>query len=208
MRRLLSDVGLSNLYTKGVAAKNDLRQAVPAGYAMPNVTTRVFLNRLIIEEALEACEGFGVTLVYTDHLGHKHQIKDMANIEIVPTHEPDLDKAIDACGDTVYVATGAMVACGAPDLPHLREICRANDAKFPGGVAITNEYGKYQKPEGWVAPDHAAVRARVMERFDRKLETIPLSNLVIETDRLLRQRSTCGTQENGIRSTDHQPNMP
>ena len=65
-----------------------------------------------------------------------------------------MEAIIDGCCDTIYVATGTLAVCGVPDLPHLDEVCRANNAKFPGGQGVCNTYGKYTKPEGWVPPNH------------------------------------------------------
>lgn len=70
-------------------------------------------------------------------------------------YEVNLEGIIDGGADAIYTATGVILACGAPDLPHLEEVCRANDSKFPGGVAtIRPSDGKYLKPEGWKGPDH------------------------------------------------------
>ena len=47
---------------------------------------------------------------------------------------------------------------GVPENIHEEEVCRANNDKFPGGVAILREDGKFLKPEGWCGPDHAGLR--------------------------------------------------
>jgi len=71
---------------------------------------------------------------------------------------PNLIGMIDGNCDIIYVATGNMLQCGAPDMPHLQEVCWANDSKFPGGVAFTDSTtGKFLKPEGWQPPNHQRI---------------------------------------------------
>jgi predicted HAD superfamily Cof-like phosphohydrolase len=72
-----------------------------------------------------------------------------------------MESVIDGCVDTIYVATGTLAAYGVPDLPHIVEVNRANEAKFPNGKATLNDAGKFQKPEGWTGPDHALVRSKI-----------------------------------------------
>ena len=108
------------------------------------------MARLVLQEAIETVHAFGF---------YPQALDDRENFVLVPIEkELDVLEIIDGCCDTVYVAIGAMCAMGVPDEPHLKEVCRANDDKFPNGEAIVNSYGKYQKPEGWVGPDHQKVK--------------------------------------------------
>jgi len=151
---MLSQVARSNLFTKAVAAKFDSRQEVPERYAIPNVETRLLLARLIYEEAMETIQALGCYRVH-DAAAGEHSI-DLENIE---RDKLNIDDIIDGCCDTIYVATGALCAVGAPDVRHLQEVCVANDSKFPQGNAIIDpKTGKYLKPKDWKAPDHAKIR--------------------------------------------------
>jgi len=146
----LSTVARSNLYTMGVTSAHDERQVIPEEPGMPSEEVRKLRAQLILEEAIETAEalGFMVSVSY----------KEGAHcIRVEPFFEPDLEKIIDGCCDTNYVCIGTLCALGLEDLPHLEEVNRANDRKFPGGVALTNENGKFQKPEGWQGPDHHQV---------------------------------------------------
>lgn len=153
----LSKVALSCLFTKGVAAKQDPRQKVLPSYGVPDLETRRLLAKLILEEAEETIEALGF-FVYEEgdcSLG-------VAELTGRKSDESDLEKVIDGCCDTIYVATGCLVACGVPDLPHLAEVCRANNQKFPGGVAIINpDTGKYLKPPLWSPPDHTSIEVEM-----------------------------------------------
>jgi hypothetical protein len=144
MKGMLSRVAISNLFTKGSTVKHDPRQAVLPKPGVPDEATRLLLARLILEEAQETINALGFEIVRTPTL--------------VGSLRPDLENVIDGCCDTIYVATGAMVACGVPDLPHLYAVCRANNRKFPGGVpTIEPVTGKYLKPPGWTPPDHVGL---------------------------------------------------
>lgn len=156
----LSPTAISNLFTMGISARNDPRQRVPDMYAVPGLMVRELRARLILEEALEtiAALGFSIRPKSTKQFYH------VSDVDLLPIEEMavDIDDVIDGCADTIYVAIGTMLVHGAPDLPHLAEINRTNNAKFPGAVAITNpETGKFQKPPGWQPPDHKRVRQAV-----------------------------------------------
>lgn len=166
----LSNTALSNLFTMGVAAANDPRQRVPEQYGIPEGPTRVLRARLCVEEVLELAEGLGFVVYFKTPLATeqaeveesaRYAKADMDGIKLVAGPAPDIDKIIDAVCDLIYVATGTMLVCGAPDNPHLEAVNRANNAKFPGGKAITDANGKFQKPPGWQAPNHGAARCLV-----------------------------------------------
>lgn len=165
----LSEVALSNLFTMGATQKVDPRQKLPAGYEVPPEETRILRAKLLMEECLETIQGLGLR-AYNAYPGYVNK----EDLEYIPYNRPyctgSLEGIIDGCCDLIYVATGTLLACGAPDLPHLLAVCEANNAKFPGGVATVNADGKYQKPEGWQAPDHAAVQKRVEQQW-RELES-------------------------------------
>lgn len=148
---VISEVAESNLFTKAATVPYDSRQAVPDTYSVPEPGTRLLLGQLVLEEALETIHALGLDMQM--RAGKPYLVVDM-------THEPDIYDIIDGACDTIYVSTGVLCAVGAPDTPHLREVCAANDRKFPDGIATINpETGKYLKPPGWVGPKHAIVRS-------------------------------------------------
>jgi predicted HAD superfamily Cof-like phosphohydrolase len=153
----LSQVAISCLHTMRIAADKDGRQEVPPDYIIPSKKVRELRARLILEEALETIKALGFCLAplgaFVDEIG------DVEFKALPFPHKSKLNDIIDGCCDTIYVAVGTLCAVGAPDLPHLAEVCRANNAKFPGGVAITDpKTGKFLKPKGWTGPDHDKVR--------------------------------------------------
>lgn len=156
---LLSETYCSNLFTKSAAFNFDKRQVIPAvAYTVPDAKTRLLLAKLVFEEAQETIHALGCILSQTND----------GPIEVVDDGGGplSLEKVIDGACDTIYVATGVLAACGVPDMPHLTEVCDANNAKFPNGVAIIDpKSGKYLKPEGWKAPDHMNVK-RTHQSFD------------------------------------------
>lgn len=155
----LSSVAESCLFTMGVASAQDPRQAIPGEYTTPPADVRLLRARLILEEALETVNALGFNPRTTPHDGSQVDVS-MNRIYFEPQATASLADIIDGCCDTIYVATGTLCACGAPDLIHLTEVNRANDAKFPGGKAtMCEKTGKYLKPEGWQPPDHETVMA-------------------------------------------------
>lgn len=162
---LLSPTAMSNLFTKGCTARRDKRQKVRKSYSIPSIDTRKLLAQLILEEALETVKALGFNVATTRDLTVIQEIGDVA---LRPTYESkDLEKIIDGCCDTIYVATGALVACGVPDIPHMQAVCGANNRKFPDGQVVFNEQtGKYLKPLGWVPPDHQMIRKAFRLQMD------------------------------------------
>lgn len=163
---LASEVFLSNLYCMGVAAATDPRQSVPPAPGIPPADVRVLRAKLILEEALETVAALGVdlALVVGDPAAARPTCAPLAADRIIfnpgPPEQADLIGIIDGCCDTNYVATGTLAACGVPDLPHLRAVNAANNAKFPGGKGIFRDDGKFLKPEGWTPPNHADILSR------------------------------------------------
>lgn len=162
---MLSNTGLSNLFTMGASAKLDTRQSIPDTYTIPDEATRLLRARLLLEETLETINALGfnvcVTISEPCIIGKdvtaqttSHEIC-MDAVEFEPELNPNLEGIIDGCCDVSYVAVGTMLCCGAPDELHMNEVNKANNAKFPNGQAITNEHGKFQKPRGWQPPDHS-----------------------------------------------------
>jgi predicted HAD superfamily Cof-like phosphohydrolase len=162
----MSEVAESNLFTKGITAQFDKRQRVRKSYGIPDVETRRLLAKLILEEALETVKALGVNAVCNSGpIGYALDIDEVVFED--RDEKVDLLEVIDGCCDTVYVAIGALVACGVPDLPHLEAVCVANDSKFPGGVVkIDPESGKYLKPLGWTPPIHGQVRKALRPKID------------------------------------------
>lgn len=177
----LSDTARSNLFTMGVCASVDARQKINEPYAIPPAKVRELRARLILEEALETCYALGVVVAEAGNGSHAPQeiaiggltfsASDHPEIQAGAEVEPDLEGIIDGCCDTIYVCVGTLVACGIPDLPHLAEVNRANNDKFPNGVAMFNEHGKFQKPKGWRGPDHAAVREEMLVEYQNGLQS-------------------------------------
>ena len=157
IRHLLSSVAISNLFTMSAAGKKDARQELPVQHCIPSEAVRRCRALLAFEEQLEEIKVLGFKITVDPEVIEISSVKD---IVLHACLEPDLDEIIDANCDKIYVATGTMLACGAVDLPHHAEVCQANNNKFPGGVATTNEAGKYIKPDGWKGPDHKAVREK------------------------------------------------
>lgn len=159
-RPMFSDVAKSNLYTMTCAADHSPAQKLPSVRCIPDAASAMLRARLILEEALETINALGVRLHVNVPEGVP--IKGMEDCFLITapiTDQPKIELAelIDGCCDLIYVAVGTMLVCGIPDLPHLDAVNRANIEKFPRGVATVNEHGKFQKPEGWRAPDHWAV---------------------------------------------------
>jgi len=163
----LSQVALSNLRNKAIVSKKSDLQKVESFYTIPsNPKIRELLARLVMQEALETVNAFGF---------HPQSLDDRENFVLTPIEkELDIYEIIDGCCDVDYVVRGALVAMGVPDEPHINEVCRANDEKFPNGEAILNEVGKYQKPPGWKPPDHEKVKNSV-----NKIDLLEFSNKLL-----------------------------
>lgn len=119
------------------------QRTVPgAPYTVPDEATRRLRAELILEEALETINALGFMVL-------DNKVRDS-------DREPDLEGIIDGCCDVHYVAVGTLWACGVPDVPHVEEVIRANDDKFPGGAGVPHPTvpGKFGKPPGWRGPDH------------------------------------------------------
>lgn len=148
---MLSNTGLSNLFTMSASAKLDARQAIPDTYTIPDAATRLLRARLLLEETLETINALGFEIYVTTA---SPEVR-MDTIEFEPNAMPNLEGIIDGCCDMSYVAVGTMLCCGAPDELHMNEVNKANNAKFPNGKAITDANGKFQKPKGWQPPNHS-----------------------------------------------------
>lgn len=168
LHQLSDPIGRSCYFTLSAASKVKTSLAMPDKPTLPIMDTRMLGAKLILEEALETIKALGFQ-VRLDKYNLYDTFVDISRISFMPYVNPDssdeeakqkrLLDVIDGCCDTAYVSAYTMLMCGVPDLPHFTEVCDANNRKFPEGVATLNEYGKYQKPEGWVGPDHARVIA-------------------------------------------------
>jgi predicted HAD superfamily Cof-like phosphohydrolase len=156
MRNHLSPTAVSNLFTMGVSARLDPRQRVPASYEVPPVEVRRLRARLIMEEALETVRDLGFTVEGPMGTYKPPVINEVSDLRFCDDRKPSLEGIIDGCCDSIYVNTGTLLVCGAPDVPHLAAVNAANNAKFPGAVALCDAHGKFMKPEGWLPPDHGA----------------------------------------------------
>lgn len=158
VQSLFSETAVSCIYTNHITAKNVPWRKFPDQPGIPNEQMRLMLAQHIFEEAQETIEALGCEIGFG------------LEIELQCGPKADLEKIIDGACDTIYVATNVLMACGVPDLPHMAEICRANNAKFPNGVAITDATGKYRKPNGWKPPDHITL-------VDHQSHTVNLNDI-------------------------------
>lgn len=146
-----SEVMQSNLYIMRIMQQFKPVQTIGMPYTIPDASIRIFRAKMIYEEAMETIAGLGVTI--TD------------DFVFVDNGTPDLEQIIDGVCDMDYVGTGALAACGVfDDLDHRREVCLANNRKFPLEKALFNKDGKGMKPEGWVGPDHMKLRDEILGR--------------------------------------------
>lgn len=148
---IVSPVMVSNLITMSICAQYDPRQKVGDPYTIPDLEIRKLRAKLILEEAFETVRA----------LGFDPMLSAESAIDYAISVDPDLEGIIDGCADLNYVLVGTLVSCGVPDEPHFQEVCEANEDKFPEGKATFNASGKFQKPEGWEAPNHKAVEIGV-----------------------------------------------
>jgi len=158
--RFLSSTAISNLFTMGCAAAIDPRQAIPGKPTMPGPDVRLVRDRLIFEEVLELVVALGGTI----HTKDTSAGIVKGNVEFVDHGNPNLDAAIDACCDIIYVAVGTLLAMGVPDIPHINLVNLRNNQKFPDMMAVVDANGKFQKPEGWVAPNHEELIAEMQQQ--------------------------------------------
>lgn len=144
----------SNLFTMSVASEKDPRQNIGKPYSQPPADVIKLRLRLLLEELLETVAAGGFTIIH-----HGVPVTSVVQVTLMANGNFHLFDFIDGLCDLEYVATGTFAVCGVPDAPHLAEVCRCNNAKFPGGVATVNEHGKFIKPDGWEGPEHAKVQA-------------------------------------------------
>ena len=159
MNELLSETMLSNLFTMTAS-----KQKIPdKGYQMPGTDTRQLRARLILEEALETIHALGGTWI----------VNERGALDIVMIPDPNMEGIIDGVCDLHYVAIGTLAACGVPDLPHVREVNAANNAKFPNGQGVPHPTipNKFGKPLGWTPPSHEFIQEE-MEKVGLNLKAI------------------------------------
>lgn len=157
MSSLLSETQKSCIFT----AKASGKKLPDVAHTMPDEATRLLCARLIFEEARETIGALGFLIApVKDYNPFDNPEFEIVNDGVYPLKPnevaPTMVQIIDGCCDTIYVATYCLTLMGVPDVPHMEEVCKANDAKFPNGVATPHPTvpGKYGKPVGWVPPDH------------------------------------------------------
>lgn len=144
----------SNLFTMLAASKVDKRNELPRGfYEMPDEASRLLRVKVMLEETLETINALGFNL-YSISGDRLEKIKDF---DYAPHQVLDMEEIIDGCCDMIYTAVGTLCKVGAPYEPHMKEVCLANNDKFPGGTCTVNNDGKFQKPAGWLPPDHEEI---------------------------------------------------
>lgn len=135
-------------------------QELPGYPMIPDANIRKLRAELIMEEALETVKALGFTL--ENSARDNVSIRDMDDVLLRQTHDPDIIQIADGCGDISVVTIGTLIACGLPDKPLLEAVDESNLAKFgPGGYR--NEAGKWIKPPDWVAPPLGEIISRLME---------------------------------------------
>ncbi len=125
-------------------------QDVPSSPSMPSYDVRKLRARLIIEEAIEAVEALGFSIVCNGDRLHK------SNIVLDDGIVGSLAQIAHECADVSVVTIGTLSACGIPDEPVLAEVDRANLSKVKGGI-IKDENGKVQKPKNFKPADVKSV---------------------------------------------------
>lgn len=68
---------------------------------------------------------------------------------------------VDSAIDSIYVCAFLLTQMKVDADDHWKAVQERNMAKFPNGIAVKNEYGKIQKPEGWFPPDQAHMQLLV-----------------------------------------------
>lgn len=142
-------------------------QKVPGTmYVHPPEDVRKLAAKLILEEAVELVNALGFFVIEDKENEDSGALKIVkADGGVYKNSNRDLFDVIDGACDTAYVATWILCSYGVPDVPHLKEVCRANDDKFPNGKPTVREDGKFLKPPGWKGPDHTTVRKAVESTF-------------------------------------------
>jgi predicted HAD superfamily Cof-like phosphohydrolase len=176
-KALTTPVAKSNLFTMRAASKSSHKsavlQVVGEPYTVPSPDVLWLRLKLCFDELFELTRACGFTVYAPEPpaLGVEMQLEEWKNLTVKHDLDHDLEEIIDGVCDLIYVATGLLVACGVPDLPHLLEVNRCNNAKFPDGVAIISESGRYEKPVGWKPPIHTGLTG-VQHRTHLTLEGV------------------------------------
>jgi predicted HAD superfamily Cof-like phosphohydrolase len=163
-----SVTAISNMMLKDAMSEVDARQTIGSFYVVPPYSTRELLARLILEEAMETVEALGVKVISNE--GFPINKNQWTFVEKQTPNGVDLMDVIDGCCDTIYVATGCLVACGIPDNMHLDLVAKSNMEKLGkdfGPPPFNPATGKYGKPEGWKPPPHDMVKKHFEEKHQR-----------------------------------------
>lgn len=130
-------------------------QVVPVYPMVPDEPTRILRVRLILEEAFETAEAFGVQVGRKGGFNTPAIIFEDLQFQIVG--ECDLVKVVDGCADISVVTIGTLSACGVSDCAVLETVDLNNLAKFGPGGHRDPETGKWIKPKDHPVPDIPAV---------------------------------------------------
>lgn len=122
------------------------KQECPLFPTMPASDVRRLRATLILEEALEAIHGLGVSVMMPGGSD-----VEMKSLSFVCSHEPNLVDIVDGCADLSVVTVGTLIACGVKDAPVLECVDENNLAKFRPGYSIRGD-GKLIKPPGHQPP--------------------------------------------------------
>lgn len=144
MKQVESDI-------RAFMTKADQKQ--PKVPTIPTDDVLVLRAKLDVEEAMEKCRAYGVT-VTVNGVDISHE-----NTEFVfkAEKEPSLVEIADATADQVYVGVGGAIACGIK-MERIWEIVQGSNMDKFGEGSYRREDGKQMKPPGWKPPTEAIER--------------------------------------------------
>jgi predicted HAD superfamily Cof-like phosphohydrolase len=119
----------------------------------------------LLAQVREFHEAFGVPVLPTPQMPHEERrklryriLKEEFEEYVAAENDDDLAEVADALGDMAYIIAGTALEYGIPLDRVLDAIHASNMAKLgPDGKPLKREDGKVIKPDGWQAPDIAAV---------------------------------------------------
>jgi predicted HAD superfamily Cof-like phosphohydrolase len=109
-------------------------QPVPDSLSLPDESTRLLRAKLIVEETLEMCEAFGVTISPRSMIGEA--IQSISDLDFTVNGDPDPVAIMDAAVDILWVGvTGPAVCLGLSNCLEdcVEEVDRSNLSKFIDG---------------------------------------------------------------------------
>lgn len=145
-------------------------QECPSEPTLSDKKTCELRAKLILEEALEQCRAYGVTvrfLAYKSFFEVTPEVADAIHFEA--TREPDLVEIADGACDQIYVSVGGAIAMGLDLAPIWELVQNANMAKFGPG-SYKREDGKQMKPQGWQSPNASIGNEIERQKYSQSTE--------------------------------------